>query len=180
MLFLVQLPISSYWFMLFVYPYTSGLLHCHWDNYMTAPVKNESFLKDMVKGCWLLTKTNKTKRHFIMTSHNGNTLRVTRPLLGKSSGLWWIPLTKGRYCILWCFLLMSAETNNLISSYLAFEPKLMKYCWWQTLSALFYISFHVFSCIWYMIEKKMIFLMNYKVLKIKIQFWRQMAIIPII
>ena len=55
----------------------------------------------------------------------------------------------------WQRLLGNKGNVSLISLYLAFEPKLMKCCWWQTLSALFYIyiyEFKVFSCIWCIIE----------------------------
>ena len=55
-----------------------------------------------------------------MTSSNRSFLRVNEPLCGEFTGNWWIPLTKGSKCGLWCFLLhvgphklLNKQSNDL-------------------------------------------------------------------
>ena len=45
----------------------------------------------------------------MLTSSNGNIFRVTGSLCGKSTGRWWIPLTKAIDVELWCFLRSAPE-----------------------------------------------------------------------
>ena len=47
--------------------------------------------------------------HSMMTSSNGNILRVTGPLCGKFTCHRWIPLTKASDMELWCFLWSATE-----------------------------------------------------------------------
>ena len=46
---------------------------------------------------------------FMMTSSNGNILRVTGPLCGEFTGPRWIPRTKASDAELWCFLWSAPE-----------------------------------------------------------------------
>ena len=48
----------------------------------------------------------------MMTSSNGNILRVTGPLWGEFTGRRWIPLTKASDAELWSFSLICALTNG--------------------------------------------------------------------
>ena len=48
----------------------------------------------------------------LMTSSNGNILRVTGPLWGESTGHRWIPLAKTSGAELWCFLWSMPEING--------------------------------------------------------------------
>ena len=48
----------------------------------------------------------------MMTSSNGNILRVTGPLCGEFTGRRWIPLTKASDAELWCFLWSPPEKKN--------------------------------------------------------------------
>ena len=48
-------------------------------------------------------------KRFMMTSSNGNFLRVTGPLWGESTGHRWIPFTKASDAVLWCFLWSVSE-----------------------------------------------------------------------
>ena len=50
-----------------------------------------------------------SKTYLNMGSSNGNIVRVTSPLCGKSTGDRWIPLTKASEAELWCFLWSSPE-----------------------------------------------------------------------
>ena len=51
-----------------------------------------------------------TPHYFVVTmSWNGNIFRVTGPLWGQSTDHRWIPLTKARYAVLWCFLWSAPE-----------------------------------------------------------------------
>ena len=45
----------------------------------------------------------------MMTSSNGNIVRITGPLCGESTGNWWILLTKASDAELWCFLWSAPE-----------------------------------------------------------------------
>ena len=51
-------------------------------------------------------------RQTMMTSWNGNIIRVTGPLWGESTGLRWIPLTKTSDADLWCFLWSAPEQTG--------------------------------------------------------------------
>ena len=48
-------------------------------------------------------------RKLMMTSSNGNILRVTGPLWGEFTGHQWIPITKASDAEFWCFLLSAPE-----------------------------------------------------------------------
>ena len=61
----------------------------------------------------LISKITQTRHAFflidialdaMMTSSNGNSVRVTGPLGAKFTGHWWIPLTEASDAELWCFL----------------------------------------------------------------------------
>ena len=54
--------------------------------------------------CCRVIRGNGLKLHHTMTSSNGNTLRVTGPLWGESTGHRWISRTKASNAVLWCFL----------------------------------------------------------------------------
>ena len=45
----------------------------------------------------------------MMTSSYGNIVRVIGPLLGETTGHWWIPLTKASDVALWYFLWSGPE-----------------------------------------------------------------------
>ena len=45
----------------------------------------------------------------MMTSSNGNIVRAAGPLCGESTGHEWIPLTKARDAVLWCFIWWAPE-----------------------------------------------------------------------
>ena len=48
----------------------------------------------------------------MMMSSNGNIVRVTSPLCGGFTGLWWISLTKASDAELWCFLWSAPEQGG--------------------------------------------------------------------
>ena len=67
-----------------------------------------------------------TMRQVMMTSSNGNILRVTGHLCGEFTGHRWIPRTKASDAELWCFL-WSASLNKRVSK--------QSWGWWfETLS----------------------------------------------
>ena len=53
---------------------------------------------------------------FMMTSLNGNSLRVTGPLCGEFTGHRWIPLTKASDRELWCFLWSAPWINGWVNN----------------------------------------------------------------
>ena len=52
----------------------------------------------------------------MMTSSNGNLIRVTGPLCGEFTGDQWIPLTKASDAELWSFLLICARINGWVNN----------------------------------------------------------------
>ena len=50
----------------------------------------------------------------MITSSNGNISRVTGPLWRESTGHRWIPLTKARDAVLWCFLWSAFDHYDVI------------------------------------------------------------------
>ena len=56
-----------------------------------------------------LTNVQEASMLHMMTSSNGNILRVTGPLCGKFTGHRWIPHTKASDAELWCFLWSTPE-----------------------------------------------------------------------
>ena len=58
--------------------------------------------------------------HHLMTSSNGNIIRVTGHLCGEFNGLRWIPHTKANDVELWCFFAL--HLNKRLSK--------QSWCWW--------------------------------------------------
>ena len=60
--------------------------------------------------CWYPTSVfGQAAQLAMMTSSNGNILRVTGHLCREFTGHWWIPLTKANDAELWCFLWSALE-----------------------------------------------------------------------
>ena len=53
---------------------------------------------------------------FMMTSSNGNIVRVTGPLCGEFTGHRWIPWTKANDAELWCFLWYASWINGWVNN----------------------------------------------------------------
>ena len=79
----------------------------------------------------------------MMTSSNGNIFHVTGPLLGESTGHWWIPLTKASDVELWCFPWSAPEQTV--------EEKIETPVIWDAnmelvLSITFYFHYNIWGC----------------------------------